>query len=73
VDQDAVELCSMTKTIPIRLLQLARLVGIEQEVAARRAATQRQGGARIDDAGSGHVVSTQANAVPRRGFVISAA
>jgi hypothetical protein len=37
---------------------------MQKEVAARGAAGERQGGASIHDAGSGHTVSTQANAVP---------
>jgi hypothetical protein len=46
---------------------------MEQEVAARGAAGQRQGGARIDDAGSRHAVSQEAKGVPTGGCVISAA
>ena len=34
---------------------------------------ERQGGARIDNAGSGHASSVEANAVPSRGLVISGA
>jgi hypothetical protein len=45
---------------------------MQKEVTARAAAGQCQGGARIDDAGSGHALSTEANAVPKGGPVISA-
>jgi hypothetical protein len=44
-----------------------------EEVAACGAPRERQGGARIDNAGSGHARSMQANAMPTRGPMILAA
>ena len=52
---------------------LERFVRIEQEVAVRGAPRQRQGGARVDNAGSSHASSIEANAMPTRGPVISGA
>ena len=54
MDQHAVQLRRVGKAIPIHLLHLPRLIGMEEEVAARGAPRERQGGACIDDAGSGH-------------------
>jgi hypothetical protein len=67
MDQDPMELRGMGKAIPVYLLHLPRFVGMEEEVAAGGAPGERQGGAFIDDAGSGHTVSTDANAVPTGG------
>ena len=55
---DAVELCRVTEAIPIGLLHLPRFVGVEDEVAARRAPRQCPDHAGLDDASSGHAGDT---------------
>ncbi len=71
--QNPMELRCVREAIPIHLLHLPGFVGIEEEVAAGGAPRERQDGARIDNAGSGHAPSIEANAVPNRCLVISVA
>ena len=59
MNQHAMQLRRVGEAVPVRLLHLTRLVRMQEEVAARGAPAQRQGGCGIDDAGSGHVVSTR--------------
>jgi hypothetical protein len=54
VDQDAMKLRRVGEAIPVHLLHLSRFVRIEEEVAPSGAPRESQGGARVDDAGSGH-------------------
>jgi len=71
VDQDPMELRGVREAVPIHLLHLPRFVGMQEEVTARGASRERQGGARIHDTASGHAVLTQANAVPTPSNVFS--
>ena len=63
---DSMELRGVAEAVPVSLLYLSRLVGVEEEVAVRGSAGERPNHAGFDDTSSGHSTGKSQNHARRR-------